>query len=92
MSGPSMGATNMVNPAQQPGYVGPFGQSTNSITYQTHQPNWAQFFGPTSRPIETAQYGAYRRENWALPDAYRGSNHYLTNIIIQLISEQARKR
>lgn len=58
------------------------------VTFRSNQGDWHQFFGPSKGPIETAPYGAYRRENFALPDAYRGSNVYLTNVIITLVTEQ----
>lgn len=62
------------------------------VTYKSHQGEWNQFFGPNPKgPIETAPYGSYRRENFALPDAYRGSNAYLTNVIITLVTEQVCK-
>lgn len=59
------------------------------LSMRTGGTDWSQFFGPSKGPIETAPYGAYRRENFALPDAYRGSNVYMTNVIITLVTEQA---
>ena len=58
------------------------------MTYRNSNGDWSQFFGPGKGPIETAPYGSYRRENFALPDAYRGSNVYLTNVIITLVTDQ----
>jgi hypothetical protein len=46
------------------------------------------FFGEPKGPIENSPYGPHRRENFALPDAYKGSNPYMTTIIIQLISQE----
>ena len=57
-------------------------------TYRNAPGDWSQFFGPSKGPIETAPYGSYRRENFALPDAYQGSNAFLTNVIITLVTEQ----
>ena len=65
------------------------GVDQGGMTSRTGQGDWSQFFGPSKGPIETAPYGSYRRENFALPDAYRGSNVYMTNVIITLVTEQA---
>lgn len=83
-------AQNVVGMPVQPAGVGPVATAHESLTYQTGGSDWARYFGPSSRPIETAQYGAYRRENFALPEAYRGSNQYLTNIIITLVTDAVR--
>ena len=65
------------------------GVDQGGLTMRTGNGDWSQFFGPSKGPIETAPYGSYRRENFALPDAYRGSNVYMTNVIITLVTEQA---
>ena len=78
-----------VGMSQQPNYAGPIaGVDQGGMTYRNQQGDWSQFFGPGKGPIETAPYGSYRRENFALPDAYRGSNVYLTNVIITLVTDQ----
>lgn len=74
---------------QQPGYAGrPEGATGGGVTYRQGESDWSAFFGPAKGPIESAPYGSYRRENFALPDAYRGSNMYLTNVIISLVTDQ----
>ena len=78
---------NIIGMSQQPSYVGPIGSTDQQLTYKSGDNPWSSFFGPSKGPIETAPYGSYRRENFALPDAYRGSNMYLTNIIITLVTE-----
>jgi hypothetical protein len=78
-----------VGMSQQPGYAGPVeADPQRGLTGTTAPNSWAQFFGPSKTPLETAPYGSYRRENFALPDAYRGANPYLTNVIITLVTEQ----
>lgn len=64
------------------------GVDAGGSTYRNAPGDWSQFFGPSKGPIETAPYGSYRRENFALPDAYQGSNSFLTNVIITLVTEQ----
>ena len=91
MSGgmPASGSGIMQRMPQQPAGSGPVDPNQGGgMTYRNGTNEWSQFFGPTKGPIETAPYGSYRRENFALPDAYRGSNMYLTNVIITLVTEQ----
>ena len=91
MSGgmPASGSGIMQRMPQQPAGSGPVDPNQGGgMTYRNGANEWSQFFGPTKGPIETAPYGSYRRENFALPDAYRGSNMYLTNVIITLVTEQ----
>jgi len=92
MSFPLSGSGNNVglDPSQGAGGGAAIGGLDQAgLTMRTQQSDWSQFFGPSKGPVETLPYGAYRRENFALPDAYRGSNLYLTNIIITLVTEQA---
>ena len=89
MSAQLPGSGIMQRVPDQPAAGGLDRGQTDGFTYRNGANDWAQFFGPTKGPIETAPYGSYRRENFALPDAYRGSNLYLTNVIITLVTEQA---
>ena len=85
-----MAPTSPVGMYQQPGHVGGIGTSSESLTYRSGPAEWAKYFGPTSRPIENQQYGAYRVENNTLPDAYVGRNSFLTTVIINMVTEAAR--
>jgi len=50
--------------------------------------NWNQWFGePAGGKVHLDPYEAYRRENFQLPEAYKGHNVYLTTVLIQLITE-----
>lgn len=64
----------------------------NPWSESTHRPaaNFADWFGPNPRGESeiTNPYSGYPRETLALPDAYKGSNLYLTNIMLNLIQEE----
>ena len=64
----------------------------NPWSESTHKPavNFADWFGPNPRGESeiTTPYSGYPRETLALPDAYKGSNLYLTNIMLNLIQEE----
>jgi hypothetical protein len=63
-----------------PGY--PEGSSKRASGFEN-------FFGPTRGDNTiTTPYSAYPRETLALPDVYKGSNPYLTNIILTIISDE----
>ena len=82
--GPPNGNINNLGFRDQPG-TGLYGaNNTQPMTSVTNQ-DWRLFFGEPKGPIETNPYGPFKRENFALPDAYRGPNNYLTNVIITLI-------
>ena len=51
---------------------------------------FCDFFGPSPRgdPVNTTPYSGYPRETLALPEVYKGSNPYLTNIMLTLITEE----
>jgi len=48
---------------------------------------WDSYFGAPPRPLDLNPYDAMRRENLALPEAYKGHNIYLTQVIIQLVTQ-----
>ena len=48
---------------------------------------WEGYFGTPPRPLDLNPYDAMRRENLALPEAYKGHNIYLTQVIIQLVTK-----
>ena len=48
---------------------------------------WKSYFGTPPRPLDLNPYDAMRRENLALPEAYKGHNIYLTQVIIQLVTD-----
>jgi hypothetical protein len=89
--GPAMAPTNMLRFPEQPGN-GLYGANNMMPTTSVTNSDWRLFFGEPKGPIETNPYGPFRRENFALPDAYRGSNLYLTNIIITLIQANTTSR
>lgn len=64
----------------------------NPWSESTHKPaaNFSDWFGPNPRGESeiTTPYSGYPRETLALPDAYKGSNLYLTNIMLNLIQEE----
>jgi hypothetical protein len=49
---------------------------------------WADFFGDRGHTNVTNKYSGYPRETLALPDVYKGSNPYLTNLMLNFISEE----
>jgi len=61
------------------------------ITYSgapgSSSPTWESYFGTPPRPLDLNPYDAMRRENLALPEAYKGHNVYLTQVIIQLVTQ-----
>lgn len=66
-----------------PGY-GP--QFPNSQGMYTNQANpWREFFGEAPRPMYPAPY---HKENADLPEAYVGSNPYLSQVMIRTITEK----
>jgi len=46
---------------------------------------WAGFFGAPTAPWKTASYDKYDRNNYNLPEAYKGENLYLGKTIDMLI-------
>lgn len=66
-------------------YHNPWSESTNKPAV-----NFSDWFGPNPRGEAeiTNPYSGYPRETLHLPDAYKGHNQYLTNIMINLIQEE----
>jgi hypothetical protein len=73
---PYMG--NAGNLAYQPGPVS---------TGTTANP-WQPFFGEPTREFRLNPYAQYGRENYALPDAYKGPSPYMTQLILHVIAEE----
>ena len=89
MANPTVGYQNM---PQQPGngMVGANGSGALTTAPPPGQggANWNQYFGqPAGGMPAPNPYEAYRRENFQLPEAYKGHNTYLTTVLIQLITE-----
>jgi hypothetical protein len=61
---------------------------TSTVGDAPRMEEWAQWFGPTNRPIETNPYDGYRQATYQMPEAYKGSNSYMTTILIQLIEQE----
>jgi hypothetical protein len=53
-------------------------------------PNWSDWFGvsPRGEAVVTNPYSTYSRETLALPEVYKGSNPYLTNVMIRIIDDE----
>jgi hypothetical protein len=61
----------------------------NKSTVENGTPAWEDWFGkPRGVPIVTNPYSKYPRETLALPDVYKASNPYLTNVIITIIEDE----
>ena len=82
--GPPNGNINNLGFRDQPG-TGLYGSNNTMPMASVTNQDWRLFFGEPKGPIETNPYGPFKRENFALPDAYRGVNNHLTNVIITLI-------
>ena len=58
-------------------------------TVSNGQPGFSDFFGePRGGPIVTNPYTTYARETLALPEVYKGTNPYLTNVMITIIQDE----
>ena len=58
-------------------------------TVENGTPAWGDWFGePRGGPVVTNPYSTYPRETLALPDVYKGSNPYLTNVMITIIEDE----
>ena len=63
-------------------------ENTNPpMSYSNQRGTWSPFFGEPLREFQVNPYDDFRRENFALPDAYKGSNPFLTTIVIRLVTE-----
>ncbi len=77
---------------QQPGNGMVGANNTQAMTVgdppASGRPGWSTWFGEAAGgKVDLDPYEAYRRENFQLPEAYKGHNVYLTTILIQLITE-----
>lgn len=90
-AGFAAGQPNLQGMPQQPGN-GMIG-SNNALAQTVGNPpsgpaGWNNWFGePAGGKIALDPYEAYRRENFQLPEAYKGHNVYLTTVLIQLITD-----
>ena len=92
MSGPSFpGGGNPTRFPELPGN-GAYGTNTMPQLAGVTTGDWRTFFGDPKGPIDTSNYGPFRRENFALPDAYKGSLPYMTNLIITLVTDEVCKK
>ena len=61
----------------------------NKASVNNGTPAWGDWFGePRGGPVVTNPYSTYPRETLALPDVYKGSNPYLTNVMITIIEDE----
>lgn len=86
MAAPSWGVGSSNIPYM--GAVGNTGFQPGAMTTSVGQNPWQPFFGEPMREIKLNPYSAYGRENWALPDAYKGSVPYMTQLMIHLIADE----
>lgn len=63
----------------------PHGPVTSTDMSGPSDTAWAQFFGIPSKSVAKDPYQFYPRENYDLPEAYRGNNLYLDLLIIYQI-------
>jgi hypothetical protein len=63
------------------------GAPTGLTTGLTANP-WSPYFGEPVREFKLNPYSMYGRENWALPDAYKGSVPYMTTLMIHVIKDE----
>jgi len=71
-----------------PGGVGSASYNPGAISTAAAPNPWQPFFGEPQRDVKINPYGAYGRENWTLPDAYKGSLPYMTTLMIHMISDE----
>jgi len=57
---------------------------TTGITTNPFSP----YFGEPPRELKLNPYSLYGRENWALPEAYKGSNMFMTQLMITVIKDE----
>ncbi len=87
MSGPSYGAAGTSNVPLM-GEAGNLGYNAGNLT-SAFQPNaFLPYFGAPPRDFKPNPYSAYGRENFALPDAYKGSVPYMTQLMIHVIQDE----
>jgi hypothetical protein len=74
-----------LHPVGTPTNIDPTGEyRSHSISGGGSSSNeWAPYFGVTNKNINV---GPYQRENYDLPDAYVGSNPFLSNVMIRTIT------
>lgn len=76
--------------ASTSGGIGIIPPGENKLSVAT-QPGgqWEDYFGlPRGGVIPTNPYASHPRETLTLPEVYKGSNPYLTNILITIITEE----
>jgi len=70
------------------GEAGNLGYNAGNLT-SAFQPNaFLPYFGAPPRDFKPNPYSAYGRENLALPDAYKGSVPYMTQLMIHVIQDE----
>jgi hypothetical protein len=72
------------------GQSGNLGGGPAPATYASTNNVFSPYFGEPLRDIGKTMnpYSAYGRENYALPDAYKGPNGYMTQILIHVIQNE----
>ena len=76
--------------ASTSGGIGIIPPGENKLSVAT-QPGgqWEDYFGlPRGGVIPANPYASHPRETLTLPEVYKGSNPYLTNILITIITEE----
>lgn len=69
--------------------MGPGSKPRDSIHEDLSDPGatWLAMLGPPNREMTTPEM-AYPRHTFDLPDAYKGSNLYLSELVVDLVTEQ----
>ena len=63
------------------------GQNPGAISTGGVDNPFREFFGEPIRELQLNPYNAFRRENLALPDAYKGPSPFMTQVIIKLVTD-----
>ena len=72
------------------GGIGVVPPGENKMSVQTGpSSNWEDYFGlPRGGVVPHNPYASHPRETLTLPEVYKGSNPYLTNVLITIVTEQ----
>jgi len=79
---------NLTDMTSYAGGIGIIPPGENQLSVQS-APNWEDYFGcPRGGVLPQNPYASHPRETLTLPEVYKGSNPYLTNVLITIIEEE----
>ena len=84
---PAMAAPSYPPGTQTAGLSQMNGAPTGMTTGVSTNP-FSPYFGEPPRELKLNPYSLYGRENWALPEAYKGSNLFMTQLMITVIKDE----